>query len=123
LRRCSRAGALDGNLLSAGEAYRHHELWTYDSPRIRADGTVASAGSNTPKDSYTLGDLANYFLSRLGSDRVTRQAAGAGLARMLEQGTSLDTILTAIDICADDPGRPGAVSSFLSRSCAITGTR
>ncbi len=104
--------SLEQNLLSADEGYYHHELWNYESPRIRSDGTTASAGSISRKAAYTLGDLADYYLDRIGSDVITRRTLGAGLARMLEQGTSLDALLTAIDICADDPGRPGPGASF-----------
>ena len=91
-----------GNLLEAGTVYQHPELYHRTAPAFSfAGGQVVTVrqGEGRPKESYTLEELAKYYLAHVSTGfRVARMNRIYGGFRYLLDMWRLDEILTAIDL-------------------------
>jgi len=87
------------NLLSDTEKYTHHALKIVVPPEYDEDtGAVISSGGVRRVKSFTLENLADYYVSELEPEHVDRKKLIGILRYLLSSGIELDVILQAIDL-------------------------
>jgi hypothetical protein len=107
----------DRELLQDGKPYYHRALKHIVSPEYRREPNGSWVCVKEPRiqlrDSFTLGDLINYYREQLGTP-IGWQSKRLGLALqwMLSRGIELDEILFAIDEAAYSGGREKSLSPF-----------
>jgi len=88
------------NILLESEKYRHPLLRKVSIPVIK-DGKLVSSSKVERVDSFTLGDLVNYYINILHPD-LQREEVRRALKNLLARGLHLDDILTGIDLWKED---------------------
>jgi hypothetical protein len=97
------SGSETVNLISGTEKYSHPILKiispaTYDEET----GELLQEGEVIRREKFTLEDLTNYYISELSPPQPDRRKIMGALKYMLSNGTSLDVILSAIDLWRAD---------------------
>jgi hypothetical protein len=101
------------NLLEDGADYLHGALFVRTAPSFVVSGDAmlpVSGGQNLRRESFTLGELLQHYYRRMGLEGLEgRRSRDLGALRYLLAGTSLDTLLFAIDFAALDGARGGVL--------------
>lgn len=93
------------NLLEAGTVYQHAALYVRTAPAFSFAGNsviTVRQGAGTAKETFTLKDLAQYYLAHVHVGyRAANMARLYGGMRYLLETWRLDEILTAIDLAGE----------------------
>lgn len=115
------------NLMTGPGPYYHHALWRHKrEPVFRFDehGNPVESWIGEKgiviRPSFTVDDLIDYFYSRIGVRspmlRRARQAADRGSVNALLENASLDQVLFAIDVLAEEHDQSKRVPPIIAAS-------